>query len=805
MSTLAAGLALLVLRVVVVVAVPGGARGHSEIARLSERGKNVIGKRVLRVEDERLVTGAGRFTATVNFPGQAYVAFVRSPEAHAEIRSLDASAAAAAAGVVCVLTGEDYEADGLKTLVQPGSLPDHLDPNQPSLSADELRPPHAALPIVADRVRHVGEIVAVVVAETAAAAVDAAELVVVDYGTLPAVTDARLALNEGAHLVWESGNQCVEAERGDVSLVAAAIDEAAHVVRLSIHNQRVHGSPIEPRSAVASFDSASGRYELFAPSQGVHRFRSVLARALGCDSAAVRVITEDVGGGFGLRIPCSNEYPLLLWAAQKCERAVKWEGTRSEAFVSDVHSRDTSCDGALAFTDEGKITALQLDYVGNVGAHPVSSAVLSNLLRMAGPPYDVPAMHVKVRGALTNTTPTSVYRGAGRPQVTYIVERLMDLAAAAVGLDRAEIRRRNLISAAQLPYQTRLGLTYDSGTFSDNFETALRLIDWDGFEARKREAEYRGKLAGIGVANYLESPGAAAYERTDVTVGVDGMVRAVIGTQASGQGHQTSFAQVVAEVLDVSMESVSIEFGDSDRIAAGSGSHADRSMRLGGTILMQACEDILRQFRLRAADNLGVDALEVTLVNGRCVAADGREVSLFEVAAEVPLTATAEISTRLHAHPNGVAACEVEIDPETGALEVTRYLSVDDVGRVINPMIVEGQLHGGAVQGIGEALLEEIVYDGDTGQLLTGSFFDYWIPSTMETPRLESHIEECAAGSNPLGIKGAGEAGITPAGAVIVSAAVNALEAFGVEHIDTPLSPERIWNAMNQREPDVLA
>ena len=770
---------------------------------MSEDLRKLIGKGVPRVEDERLLKGAGRFTAALDLPGQAHVAFVRSPEAHAGIRSLDASAAMAATGVLCVLTGADYESDGLKTLLQPGSLPDHLDPTQPSLSGDELCPPPAALPIAVDRVRHVGEIVAVVVAETAEEAVDAAEMVVVDYETLPAVTDARTALSEGAPHVWESGNQCVEAERGDASLVAKAIDEAAHVVRLSIHNHRVHGSPIEPRSAVARFDPVSGRYELLAPSQGVHRFRSALAKALGVDSAEVRVVTPDVGGGFGLRIPCSNEYPLLLWASRKCERPLKWEGTRSEAFVSDVHSRDTCCDGALALTDDGKIMALQLDYIGNVGAHPVSSAVLSNLLRMAGPPYDVPVMHVKVRGALTNTTPTSVYRGAGRPQVTYIVERLMDLAAAVTGLDRAEIRRRNLIRTTDLPYRTRLGLTYDSGAFSDNFEMALRLIDWDSFEARRDEALRRGKLAGIGVANYLESPGAAAYERTDVTVDVDGTVRVVIGTQASGQGHETSFAQVVAEILDVPMKSVSIEFGDSDRAVGGSGSHADRSMRLGGTILMQACEDILSQFSIRAAEQLGVKPSEISLVNGGCVTADGRSVGLFEVASEMPLTATAEISTRLHAHPNGVSACEVEIDPETGALEVTRYLSVDDVGRAINPMIVEGQLHGGAAQGIGEALFEEIVYDRDTGQLLTGSFLDYRVPSAMEMPRLESHIEECVTASNPLGIKGAGEAGITPAAAAIVSAAVNALQAFGVEHIDTPLSPERIWLAINQAKPQI--
>ncbi len=758
----------------------------------------MIGEPVLRSEDRRLLTGAGRYTADIHLPDQAHVAFVRSPYAHANVTAVDVTEAASTVGVLAVLTGRDYESDGLASLFDPASLPDHLDPTRPSLSGDELFPPPAPPPIVVDRARHVGEIVALVVAETAAAAIDAAELVIVDYETLPSVTDARSALADGAPQVWESGNLCAEAERGDASLVAATLEEAAHVVRLSLHSHRVHGSPIEPRSAVATFDPDSGRYELYAPSQGVHRFRQALAKALCVETAAVRVVSHDVGGAFGLRIPCSNEYPLLLWAARRCGRTVKWEGTRSEAFLADVHGRDTACDGTLALADDGRILALRLDYLGNIGAHPLSFAVLSNLLRMAGPPYDVPAMHVRVRGALTNTAPTSVYRGAGRPQVTYIVERLMDLGAEAVGLDRPEIRRRNLITPAALPYRTRLGLTYDSGAFADNLETALRLIDWDDFETRRRVAEDRGKLAGIGVANYLESPAAAPYERTEVTVRADRMVDVVIGTQASGQGHQTSFAQLVAGTLGVPLESVAIEYGDTDLVAGGSGSHADRSMRLGGTILVRACEDILEQGRRRAALCLDSDPGEITCVDGRFVAVDGRSVGLCDVAADAPLTATAEISTRLHAHPNGVAACEVEIDPETGALAVTRYVSVDDVGRAINPMIVEGQLHGGTVQGIGEALLEEVVYDHDTGQLLTGSFLDYGLPSTTDTPRIESHVEEFPAASNPLGVKGAGEAGITPAGAAIVSAAVDALRAFGIRHLDTPLSPERIWTAISQ-------
>ena len=574
----------------------------------------MIGERVLRIEDPRLLTGAGRYTADIGMPDQAYVAFVRSPEAHAEVTSVDVTEAASADGVLAVLTGHDYESDGLRTLLTPSSLPDHLDPTQPSLTSDELFPPPPALPIVVKRVRHVGEIVALVVAETAAAAVDAAELVVVDFETLPSVSNARLALADDAPRVWESGNLCVEAERGDTAVVASTFEEAAHVVRLSIHNQRVHGSPIEPRSALATFDTDSGRYELYAPSQGVHRFQHALAKALCVETTAVRVVTPDVGGAFGLRIPCSNEYPLLLWAARRCGRPVKWEGTRSEGFLADVHGRDTYCDGALALGDDGRILALQLDYIGNIGAHPLSSAVLSNLLRMAGPPYHVPAMHVRVRGAFTNTAPTSVYRGAGRPQVTYIVERLMDLGATAVGLDRVEIRRRNLIGPAALPYRTRLGLTYDSGAFADNLQMALELIDWDNFETRRSNAEHRGKLAGIGVANYIESPGAAALRAHRC----DGSAR---WNRPRGDRHPG----VGARPRDQLRPGGSWHLGcgrwrrspsssaTPTRRQGGSGSHADRSMRLGGTILVRACEDILAQGRLRAAEWLGHNAATITL------------------------------------------------------------------------------------------------------------------------------------------------------------------------------------------------
>ena len=416
---------------------------------------------------------------------------------------------------------------------------------------------------------------------------------------------------------------------------------------------------------------------------------------------------------------------------------------------------------------------------------------------MAGPPYDIPAMRVTARGVLANTIPVSVYRGAGRPEVTQVIERLIDLAADETGMDRAELRRRNLVSADAFPYRSGLGLSYDSGAFVDNFDAVLREIDWDGFPARRAAARERGKRAGIGVVTYLESPGAAPYERTDVAVHPDGTVEAVIGTQASGQGHETSFAQVIAGMLEIPLERVEIVYGDTDRAVDGSGSHADRSMRLGGTILFRAARRIVEQGREEAARLLEAAAADIGYADGRfTVLGTDRSVGLFGVAADAPLAATEDISTRLHAHPNGAAACEVEIDPDTGELAIVRYATVDDVGRAINPTIVEGQVHGGIAQGIGQALFEQTVYDPASGQLLSGSFMDYCLPRADDLPSFSGHIDGRPTGNNPLGVKGAGEAGTTPATAVIVSAATDALREYGVAHLEMPLTPERIWRAL---------
>ncbi len=756
-----------------------------------------IGERIPRKEDRRLLTGRGRFSDDIAVPGQAHAAFLRSPHAHARIHDIDAADAVPAPGVLAVLTGRDYLADGLAGLLQYHTPADHLDPSRPGLTADQLSPLPEPLPIAADRVRHVGEIVAIAVAETRAAALDALERIRIEYEPLPAAIDARAAAEPDAPRVWDRDNVCLRAEAGDAEAVDAAFASARRVVRIAFHNHRIYGCPMEPKSALGEFDPGSGRFTLHAPSQGVHRFKRSIAAALAVEPDRVRIVSGDVGGGFGVRSPCGNEYPLLLWAARRCGRPVKWQGSRSDTFLSDYHARDIYTEGEMAFDAGGRIAAARIDYLGNLGAYPISFAVLSNLLKMAGPPYAIPAMHVAVRGVLANTIPVSVYRGAGRPEVTQIVERLIDLAADEAGADRAELRRRNLIAADAMPYRSGLGLDYDSGAFGENFDAVLRAIDRDGFPARRAAARERGMLAGIGVVTYLESPGAAPYERTDVAVRAEGMVEAVIGTQASGQGHETSFAQVVAGMLEIPLDRIEIVYGDTDRAVDGSGSHADRSMRLGGTILHRAARRIVEEGREAAARLLEAAAADIGYADGRfTVLGTDRSIGLFEVAAETSLAATEEISTRLHAHPNGAAACEVEIDPETGEVAIVRYATVDDVGRAINPMIVEGQVHGGIAQGIGQALMEQTVYDAESGQLLSGSFMDYSLPRADDLPSFLGRLNDCPTANNPLGVKGAGEAGTTPATAAVVSAATDALREYGVTHLEMPLTPERVWRAI---------
>jgi aerobic carbon-monoxide dehydrogenase large subunit len=770
---------------------------------------SLIGVPLPRQEDVRLLTGRGRFADDMVLPGQAHAAIVRSPHAHARIIAVDTAKAASVAGVLAVLTGRDWAADGLGGVGHHPNSADHLDPAKSAFGPGTI--PHGPLPqplpLACDRVRHVGEAVALVVAETAEAARDAAEMVAVEYQPLPVVTDARAALARGAPPLFADrpDNLCVVADNGDEAVTSAALARADRVVRLALRNHRVSGAPLEPRAALAWWDQETGSATLYAPSQGVHRHKNALVALFGLDPERVRVVTGDVGGGFGVRSPCYGEYALVLWAARRLGRPVKWTATRAEAFLADFQARDFHVEGALGLARDGRFCALALDYVGNLGAYPVSFAVLANLLRMAAGVYDIPALHVRVRGVVTNTLPVGVYRGAGRPESTLILERLVDLAAAELGLDRAALRRRNLIPAAALPYQSPLGHRYDNGAFAANLEKALRLIDWDGFSARRRAAAARGRRAGIGLANYLEAPTGWPGERTDLAVLPEGRVTAVIGTQASGQGHETSFAQIVASVLEIPFAHVAIAFGDSAVAKSGGGSHSDRSLRLGGTILVRAGAALIARGRALAAHALEAAAADIVYAAGRfTVAGTDRGLGLFEVAALACDPATPEplrgalavseqVSERLHAHPTGAAACEVEIDPETGAVRLVRYVTVDDVGTLVNPMIVEGQVQGGIAQGVGQALIEECVYDPGSGQLVSGSFMDYGLPRADDLPPLVTASDPLPAPSNPLGIKGAGECGTTPATAAVMSAIADAL---GISHLDMPATPERVWRAL---------
>ena len=761
---------------------------------------SLIGQSVARKEDRRLLTGAGRFTDDVNPPGRASVAFLRSPHAHARITRLETAPAISAPGVIAVLIRVDYDADGFGSLTHFANGVDHLDPSKPAFSGDEILydPMVEQFPLAGDRVRHVGEIVAMVIAETPSAAIDAAEMVEIEYDPLPVVTDARAALAPDAPKLWNGDNCAIDATNGDRGDVERALASAPHVVRFSTLNHRVSGMPVEPRSVIGDFDAGNRKTTITAPTQGVHRHKSALTMLFGASGDEIRVVTNDVGGGFGVRSSSYVEYALLAWASRRVGRPAKWTASRAEAFLADYQARDVFGNGALALDGDGRFLAVQLDYICNLGAYPISFAVMTNLLRMAGGPYDMPAMHVAVKGVFSNTIPTSVYRGAGRPEVTFMVERMIDLAADELDLDRAELRRRNMIAPASLPYQSALGHLYESGAFPENLETALEIIKWDGFAARREDAAKRGRLAGIGVANYLESPTGAPNERADIRLLPGQIIQAVVGTQASGQGHETSFAQVVASIFEVPLDHVSVLFGDSDVAVSGGGTHADRSMRLAGTVLMRAAENIIEQGRLLAADRLEAAPADLAYEDARYkVAGTDRSIGLFDLTgASDRLFASDEVTKRLHAHPNGVAVCEVEIDPDTGAIDLVRYGTVDDVGRVINPMIVEGQVHGGIAQGVGQALMEQCVFDGETGQFTTGSFMDYAMPRADDFPSFDVTQNGLPAPGNPLGVKGAGECGTTPATAAIVGAVADALSGYGVRHLEMPLTPEKIWRVM---------
>jgi carbon-monoxide dehydrogenase large subunit len=661
------------------------------------------------------------------------------------------------------------------------------------------------LPLVRDRVRHAGEGIAFIIAETLAQALDAAEYLRVEYQMLPAVVSQIDAIAPGAPQLWDGapGNICFDECFGDRAATDAAFEAAHLVVKKDFVNSRIVTCQMEPRSAIGRYDSETGRYHLLSGSQGVVRQRFELATALGVPLDQVEIVCPDVGGAFGTRTTLYAEQLLVVWAAKRLGREIRWTSNRSEAFLSDYQGRDLVTRAALAFDSAGRILGMRTGMLGNVGAHTVSYVPLANGYRVTTTVYDVPAAFVRARGVLTNTAPTAPFRGAGRPEAHFVIERLLDIAAPRLGLDRVELRRRNLIPKAKLPYRNALGLTYDAGDFHHNLDKALAMADWQGFSARRTLSTAAGLLRGIGLANYVESPVGAPRERMIVRVPGDGTVEILAGTQSSGQGHETTFAQVVADGLGVDMTSIRLVTGDTSIIAAGGGTHSDRSMRLGGTLLVRACAEILEDARAVAARRFNCETSAVAFTDGQLRGPSaGNVLTLLEAArlTENPggtgFSAMTEFNGRMPAYPTGCAICELEIDPETGATWIRRYTSVDDVGQPINPMIVDGQVHGGIAQGAGQALLEDLVVDRDNGEMLGGSFLDYGVPRADHFPHFDVAFTEDPTLGNPLRVKGGGESGITPASAAIINAVVDALASFGIDHIAMPATPHRIWRAI---------
>lgn len=773
-------------------------------------GGDGIGAAKLRVEDHRLLTGRGTFASDVCPESACYAAMVRSPYAHATIRSIDVSTARAQPGVVAVLTGADAAADGL------GPIPHNVSWSGPPDAT--LRPPsgfnvfvtaHAPLPV--DRVRHVGEAVAIVVAETAAAAADAAELVHVDYEELPAVTDARAAMIPGAPRVWPecARNLALTCEVGDRAATERAFANAAHVVEFDGVVNRVTGSPMEPRAAIGEFDAAHGRYTLRAASgSGVVRTRERLAQILGVEMSKCRVVFGDMGGNFGTRNAFYPEFALVPWAAKKVGRPVKWTATRLECFLSDYQARDQASHAELALDEEGDFLALRGVNTLNLGAYTVYFWPLRKGLSMMQGVYRIPCVWFEGHAVLTNTMPTAVYRSAGRPEAIYVIERLIDLAAEACGLDRVELRRRNLITADAMPFTNGVGVTYDSGDYAAAMDRALDEADWTGFPVRSADAASRGRCRGIGIANYIEVTSGVPRERAELTVLEDGCVELAVGTMSSGQGHETSFAQLVSEWLRIPFDRVRFVANDTDRISVGGGSHSGRSMRLVSIALAKAVETLVAKGKAIAAHLLQTSADQVSFVDGAFAGPGGASIDLDALARAAreldslppelrgTLDAAGDITNQAGGYPYGAHVCKVEVDPETGKVDIVAWTGVDDVGLAVNPLILHGQAHGAAVQGIGQALCEDICYDRDTGQLLTGSFMEYALPRSDTVPSFNTIITEFPASSHPFGIRPGGEGGTTPALALVINAIVDALSEFGVSHIDMPATPERVWRAI---------
>ena len=762
-----------------------------------------IGARVPRREDAALLTGRGRFIDDIERARQVHAWIVRSPHAHARIVSIETADAAAMPGVVAVFTNDDLEADGIAPLSEPNGVNGR--DGEPTINVDH--------PLLArDRAMHVGDPVAMVVAHTRRIAQDAAEQVIVDYEELDVVVDGRAAVEAGAPQLWPPapGNVALDWEGGDAGAADAAFARAAHVTRLDITNNRLVIAPMETRGVIAEYEPRDGRYTVRTPSQGVRHLLAPLARSLGVPESRIRVITDDVGGAFGIKIPPYPEHVLAAWAARRIGRPVKWIAERSESFLSDGQGRDHATEAELALDAEGRFLAVRTNTVSNMGAYSTAAAptipTVGGTRCIAGV-YRIPAWHARSRVVFTNTVPIHAFRGAGKPEYNHVIERLVDVAARETGRDPAELRRLNVVPPEAMPWSTGTGIEFDSGEFAANMDDALAIADRSGFEARREEARTRGMLRGFGFALFQE-PDGYLDNRVTLVFQRSGELTITLTGQTGGQGHETTFAQVASGRLGVPFEAVQVLQGDSDVVGPGSGSGGSRTATVAGMGVTLAAEAIVERGRRIAAELMEASAEDVTFAAGTfTIAGTDRSVSLREVVAasfepasfpdsnEIGLQATSHYRAKKYNYPCGCHVCEVEIDPRTGMLALVRYTAVNDHGVAINPMLLEGQVHGGIAQGLGQALMERTVYDPDTGQLVSGSFMDYAIPRADDIPAIEFKRNCVPARTNPLGVKGVGESGCTAACPAVMNAIVDALAPLGITHLDMPATPERIWAA----------
>ncbi|WP_377807278.1 xanthine dehydrogenase family protein molybdopterin-binding subunit [Azospirillum sp. A29] len=791
---------------------------------------NGIGASVRRREDQRFLTGRGNYTDDFKRLNMTHAVHVRSPYAHARILGIDFTDAAAMPGVVAVLTGADMEADKVGSL--PCGWQIHSKDGSPM-----KEPPH--YPLARDRVRYVGDAVAVVIAETREQARDAAEMVVVDYEELPAVGSSTRAVAGGAPLVHDDApdNVCYDWHLGDNAAVDAAFANAAHVAKIDLVNQRLVPNAMEPRAAMGEYDQSSGEYTLTTTSQNPHVTRLLMgAFVLGIPEHKLRVVAPDVGGGFGSKIFHYGEEAVVTWAARKVGRPVKWTADRSESFLTDAHGRDHVSHAELAMDADGNFLALRVSTLANLGAYlstfapSIPTYLYATLL--AGQ-YKTPAIYAEVKAVFTNTSPVDAYRGAGRPEACYLIERLVDVAAGVMGMDKTEIRRRNFVPKEAMPYQTPVALQYDTGDFAKNLDIALPLVDYPGFQQRRADSKARGKLRGIGFATYIEACGiapsnvagalgarAGLYECAEVRFHPTGSVTVFTGSHSHGQGHETTFAQIVAERFGIPIENVEIVHGDTNKIPFGMGTYGSRSLAVGGSALVKAMDKVERKAKKIAAHMLEAAETDIEVKEGRfTVAGTDKSLGIGDIAlqAYVPhnfpldelepgLDEQAFYDPKNFTYPNGCHVCEVEIDPDTGVTTIVSFAAVDDFGNVINPLIVEGQVHGGLVQGIGQALYENCVYDEESGQLVTGSYMDYCMPRADDVPSFTvRYHEDQPCTHNPLGVKGCGEAGTIGAAAAVMNAVVDALSDYGVTHMDMPATPEKVWRTIRDAAPAMAA